>query len=770
MPPKQQARRPNPTAGRNRHPPPPTNTPTIFTERAKQRARKRVCPQPLCEGNDEFEDGACIKCGYVVDDSHNIVSEITFGESGSGAAIVQGSFIAADQGASRNTAMPGQRSSGGGGGSQTLSDATNLMKSLATQLKIRDTIVTDAGLVFKMAQIENFIQGRRVVEVAAVSLYVACRRCATKDAPCRVMLIDFSDKININVFRLGRVFTDLLTSVNIRGELSLVLPEHLMHKFASRLEFGDDLDKVAESAIKFGQRMDADWITMGRRPSGICGAALLMAARMHNYRRTLNEVVYVVKITTQTLQKRLDEFKRTESSNMTIAEWESSEFLSTAHDPPSFYEKTAEFQAGKKKKKKKRKRAEPQPLEEELEAEQMKRKESELAIVLEKRLDADGFAIPAIPSSSKSRRPNLGRGDEPSLQAQTDLVDQAIVNEGDLDALVNTLDGRMRTKETERERQEETERNEEARKSKFAPSTRGTPSKSTSGLREGTVDGINSLMSQILMDPYSIEGAMHHAEAEERVKKRMILARENEKHVNMDVEIGEDEFADDPDVQGCLVSDEDFAKKEQVWLNSNKSYLLREQRKKHEAELAARNPPIKRRNRVPKPRIGEGQTKPADSPAAAAQAVAENRGFSKRLDYTKVPGMWSHGRRAGSVLGSRAGSILGSGSERSDSVQPTVEPRREGTSALSRAQNEEATAPESVADESDFGSRDSPARTSPVKNSPEPNNEDAEVSDSEEEEIAEEIDEFQDAGYDNDSLPDIDVDGDGGDSDVADYD
>jgi transcription factor IIIB subunit 2 len=50
--------------------------------------------------------------------------------------------------------------------------------------------------------------------------------------------------------------------------------------------------------------MDRDWITSGRRPAGICGACLLIAARMNGFRRTTREMIYVVKVADVTIQKR----------------------------------------------------------------------------------------------------------------------------------------------------------------------------------------------------------------------------------------------------------------------------------------------------------------------------------------------------------------------------------------------------------------------------------------------------------------------------------
>ena len=55
------------------------------------------------------------------------------------------------------------------------------------------------------------------------------------------------------------------------------------------LSFGLD-DQVGRTALRLVGRMKRDWMQVGRRPSGICGAALLIAARMHGFNRTQKEV------------------------------------------------------------------------------------------------------------------------------------------------------------------------------------------------------------------------------------------------------------------------------------------------------------------------------------------------------------------------------------------------------------------------------------------------------------------------------------------------
>lgn len=124
-----------------------------------------------------------------------------------------------------------------------------------------------------------------------------------------------------------------MQTLNLR--LPLVDPSHYISRFAALLEFGDETHKVATDAIRLVQRFDRDWMTKGRRPAGICGACLLLAARMNNFRRSVEEIVQVVKIADTTLRKRLKEFKETPSGALTLTDFRTV-WLEEEMDPPAF--------------------------------------------------------------------------------------------------------------------------------------------------------------------------------------------------------------------------------------------------------------------------------------------------------------------------------------------------------------------------------------------------------------------------------------------------
>ncbi|KAF7430671.1 transcription factor TFIIIB subunit brf1 [Pleurotus ostreatus] len=285
------------------------------------------CGGTVIEYDAAAGNGFCIKCGTVVEEN-TIVNEVSFGETSSGAAMVQGSFVGQGATHARLTGPYGNRSSTESR-EQTIANASRKIQSIANVLHLSDVVCLAATRLYTLAVEHKFTKGRKSLNVVAVCLYVACRQKETRN----YMLIDFSDLLQVNVFELGHTYLQLVQTLNLR--LPLVDPSHYISRFAALLEFGDETHRVAADAIRLVQRFDRDWMTRGRRPAGICGAALLLAARMNNFRRSIEEIVQVVKIADTTLKKRLDEFKRTPSGALTLADFRNV-WLDEEMDPPAF--------------------------------------------------------------------------------------------------------------------------------------------------------------------------------------------------------------------------------------------------------------------------------------------------------------------------------------------------------------------------------------------------------------------------------------------------
>ncbi|EJU01279.1 hypothetical protein DACRYDRAFT_107836 [Dacryopinax primogenitus] len=288
------------------------------------------CPE--CGGvRFDFDASAgasfCLTCGCVTEEN-TIVAEVTFGETSGGAAIVQGSHVAA--GATRaKINAPWGRQGNFESMEQAKHKARQILQGLKRHLGITETVIGYAERWWILAYEMGFTKGRRSLLVIGACCYIAVRQ---HQRP--IMLIDLSDLLQANVFDLGNVYLQLVQLLPVKN-LDLVDPEFYIERFSKLLEFGEDREKIRDDAVRIVHRFKRDWLYTGRRPSGICGAALLLAARMNNYRRSVLEIVQVVKIADTTLKKRLVEFGKTPSASFSLDEFRH-KWLDVEQNPPSF--------------------------------------------------------------------------------------------------------------------------------------------------------------------------------------------------------------------------------------------------------------------------------------------------------------------------------------------------------------------------------------------------------------------------------------------------
>ncbi|WWC63926.1 uncharacterized protein I303_106531 [Kwoniella dejecticola CBS 10117] len=276
----------------------------------------KVCPNCRVAGETLTDLAAgnvvCQNCGVIVE-SGILVQEVGFAEGSGGRVHVQGSFVARNQ-----TGFAGHRSSGKGiqNTDGIKQNGSIKIDNVARQMHINSMLTGKAKRFFSMAVDNRFNKGRRTEYIVASCLYLACR--IGKDAH---MLIDFSERLSINVYELGATYLKLRGILHLPEQMPEVDPAIYNLRFAHKLDFGPTVNMVATNASRLVRRFRADWMTQGRRPAGVCGACLIIAARMSNFLRTPDEVAQVVKVHPTTIKKRLLEFAQTEMAKKTIAEW-----------------------------------------------------------------------------------------------------------------------------------------------------------------------------------------------------------------------------------------------------------------------------------------------------------------------------------------------------------------------------------------------------------------------------------------------------------------
>uniref|UniRef100_A0AAV2K5V8 Transcription factor IIIB 90 kDa subunit n=1 Tax=Knipowitschia caucasica TaxID=637954 RepID=A0AAV2K5V8_KNICA len=286
-----------------------------------------------CGGSDIDIDQArgsavCTSCGSVLEDNI-IVSEVTFVEGSGGVSSAVGQFVSS-QGPAKTPLLGSGFHSGLGKESraQTLQNGRRQIQSLGSQLQLNQHCLDTAFNFFKMAVSKQLTRGRKTQHLIAACLYLVCR---TEGTPH--MLLDLSDLLQVNVYILGKTFLLLARELCINAPA--IDPCLYVPRFAHMLDFGENTHQVSMTALRLVQRMKRDWMHTGRRPSGLCGAALLVAARMHKFHRTVKDVISVVKVCQATLRKRLTEFEDTPTSQLTIDEFMKVD-LEQECDPPSF--------------------------------------------------------------------------------------------------------------------------------------------------------------------------------------------------------------------------------------------------------------------------------------------------------------------------------------------------------------------------------------------------------------------------------------------------
>ncbi|ETO35677.1 hypothetical protein RFI_01382 [Reticulomyxa filosa] len=152
--------------------------------------------------------------------------------------------------------------------------------------------------------------------LACVCLYMSCR---DQKQPEPYLLIDFATAIKVNVFRLARAFCRICHG--LRYQLpTLNDPVLYVDRFVKELNFGDKTAIVANTTFRLVMQMKKEWIDTGRRPAGIVGACILVAARIHGFHCTTEDIVRVAKVSIGTIQTRIREFLKTPSASLHLSQ------------------------------------------------------------------------------------------------------------------------------------------------------------------------------------------------------------------------------------------------------------------------------------------------------------------------------------------------------------------------------------------------------------------------------------------------------------------
>ena len=306
---------------------------------SSSRNNSMTCPNCGSHAIEQHEaSGAtiCTECGVVVEENA-IVSSIEFVEGAGGSSNMVGQYVSA-------TSSKAYSTGGGGGGGNirgggrygfsrdsretTLANGRRRIQELASRLRLSSHYVDGAHRLFTVAVERNFVQGRRTSHVVAACLYIACRQEKSQH-----MLIDFSDALQVNVYTLGTCFLKFRRLLGLK--LEIIDPALYVYRFAAHLDLDDRANAVSLTSLRLVARMKRDWIVAGRRPAGICAAALLIAARAHGFDKHCADVTRILRVCGMTVTNRIREFERTPTAHLSLEQFQTIDFEAEA-DPPIY--------------------------------------------------------------------------------------------------------------------------------------------------------------------------------------------------------------------------------------------------------------------------------------------------------------------------------------------------------------------------------------------------------------------------------------------------
>ncbi|MGY5880999.1 MAG: transcription initiation factor IIB [Candidatus Thorarchaeota archaeon] len=183
---------------------------------------------------------------------------------------------------------------------RNLSIAMSEMQRLSSQLGIPRDVRETAALIYRKALITKIVRGRSIESVVAAVLYLACRIHRIPRP-----LDEIVAETNVGRKKVGYAVRLVVSRVNI----SVPLPsaKDLIPRLSSDLMLEGRTVKKATEIINQAKEK---FVTIGKAPGGIAGAALYIAGILEEDRRTQREIAHASRVTEVTIRNRYKELVR----------------------------------------------------------------------------------------------------------------------------------------------------------------------------------------------------------------------------------------------------------------------------------------------------------------------------------------------------------------------------------------------------------------------------------------------------------------------------
>ncbi|TFG31823.1 transcription initiation factor IIB [Candidatus Thorarchaeota archaeon] len=183
---------------------------------------------------------------------------------------------------------------------RNLSIAMSEMQRLSSQLGIPYEVRESAALIYRKALMKRIVRGRSIESVVAASIYLACRIHRIPRS-----LDEIATETDVGRKKIGHAVRLIVSKI----EVNVPLPsaKDLIPRLSSDLMLDGRTVKKATEII---QQAKERYITIGKSPGGIAGAALYIAGILEEDRRTQREIAMASRVTEVTIRNRYKELVR----------------------------------------------------------------------------------------------------------------------------------------------------------------------------------------------------------------------------------------------------------------------------------------------------------------------------------------------------------------------------------------------------------------------------------------------------------------------------
>ena len=176
---------------------------------------------------------------------------------------------------------------------RNLAKAIAELDRLSDRINIPKLVKQDAARIYRKALREGLIRGRNIVAIVAAAVYASCRLNGVPRTLCEV-----ADSSLVTKKSLARLYSLLVRRLDLKPSTNN--PVSFISKIAEQEDISGQTQGVA---IKILRKAGTTNILHGKDPKGLAAAALYVACKLNNEKKTQRELANEAGVTEVTLRK-----------------------------------------------------------------------------------------------------------------------------------------------------------------------------------------------------------------------------------------------------------------------------------------------------------------------------------------------------------------------------------------------------------------------------------------------------------------------------------